>query len=238
MDDTINSKLYDKLARLQWLLHKQQVKTYTTSGPMADTSRGQGRILAVLRMKDGISTRDLSYLLGIRVSSLNELLAKLEKAGYITRQPSEEDKRIILIHLTEQGRREQGPMQDPADIFGCLTDEEQQHFGAYLDRLIEALEAELGSDSERDGISQWMKAARERMGDEPFERLMSMGSGFAGIFGSRRHGRHSEGRRNGFDWNCHGKWTANWEGPEDFAPDDEAPAPTSTEDTHVDEGQQ
>lgn len=98
----MNTELYDKLTRLQWLLHKQQIKTHTMGGPMADTSRGQGRILAVLKMKDGISTKDLSYLLGIRTSSLNELLAKLEKSGYITREPSKKDKRVMLIYLTDR----------------------------------------------------------------------------------------------------------------------------------------
>lgn len=104
----MNAELYDKLAKLQWLLQRQHLKNHAAVGPMADTSRGQGRIMAFLRMKDGISTKDLSYMLDIRVSSLNELLAKLEKAEYITRQPSETDKRIMLIYLTPKGREEEG----------------------------------------------------------------------------------------------------------------------------------
>lgn len=49
--------------------------------------------MAFLKLRDGIRTRDLAYLLDIRISSLNELLAKLEKNGYITREPSQEDRR-------------------------------------------------------------------------------------------------------------------------------------------------
>ena len=75
--------LHDKLGRLMWLLKKQQLKTHMRRGPLGDASRGQGRILAFLQIKDGLSTKELSYMLDIRVSSLNEMLAKLEKGGFI-----------------------------------------------------------------------------------------------------------------------------------------------------------
>lgn len=100
----MNTELYEEMSRLQWLLQKQHLKTHAAVGPMADTSRGQGRILAFLRIKDAISTKDLSYMLDIRISSLNELLAKLEKAEYITREPSETDKRVMLIYLLDAKR--------------------------------------------------------------------------------------------------------------------------------------
>ncbi len=170
----MNTELYEKLAKLQWLLQRQHLKTHAAVGPMADTSRGQGRILAFLRMKDGISTKDLSYMLDIRVSSLNELLAKLEKAEYITRKPSETDKRIILIYLTQKGQEEVGQELDRGNIFSRLLPEEQVAYGEYTDRIIMTLEEELGTDAERDVTAIWMEAAKERMGTEEFERLMSM----------------------------------------------------------------
>ncbi|OBZ16168.1 hypothetical protein A8L34_27455 [Bacillus sp. FJAT-27264] len=207
----MNTELYEKLAKLQWLLQRKQFKTHAAVGPMADTSRGQGRILAFLRMKDGISTKDLSYMLDIRVSSLNELLAKLEKAEYITRRPSETDKRIILIYLTEKGQKEEEQEIDGGNIFSGLSPEEQVTFGEYLTRVIAALEEELGTEEERDIMAIWMKAARERMGTEEFDRLMAMreqmsrewrNSGderFGGRFpGFGREG-HGNGMR-GFGW--------------------------------------
>lgn len=183
-----NTELYEKLTKLQWLLQKQHLKSHASVGPMADTTRGQGRILAVLRMKDGISTKDLSYLLGIRISSLNELLAKLEKNGYILREPSETDKRIILIKLTQKGRDEEEPEKEIPGFLACLSDEEQKNLGDYLDRIIAALEAELGTDDEKGEMFDWMEAARERMGDVHFNKLLSMYRGvhgMRGVFGGR-----------------------------------------------------
>ena len=160
----MNNELYEKLTRLQWLLHKQQLRCMAEKGPMADTTRGQGRILAMLKMRDGISTKDMSYLLGVRVSSLNELLSKLEKSGYITREPSEQDKRVMLVKLTDKGRNVQQPESiDFNDIFACLSEEEQETLGEYLDRIIAALHTSVGDDEE-DWLEK-MASLRERLGD-------------------------------------------------------------------------
>lgn len=171
------TELSEKLARLQWLMHKHHLRTHAENGPMADTTRGQGRILAILKMQDGISTKDLSYLLGIRVSSLNELLAKMEKSGYITREPSASDKRVMLIKLTEKGREERAQEKSPDAVFACLSEEEQVAFASYLDRMIAAMEAELAESDDEGQFDWWTHGARERMGDELFDRFASMRRG-------------------------------------------------------------
>lgn len=199
----MNTDLYDKLAKLQWLLQRQHLKSHAAVGPMADTSRGQGRILAFLRMKDGISTKDLSYMLDIRVSSLNELLAKLEKAEYITRTPSETDKRIMLIHLTQKGQEEEGQEIGGSNIFSRLSPEEQAAFGEYLARVIETLEEELGTDADRDVMAMWMEAAKERIGEEELERLMSMRGQMSRMWGNMGDGRFN-GRFPGLGREGHG----------------------------------
>ena len=174
----MTKELYKKLAQIQWLLQKQQIRGWAIRGPMADTTRGQGRILAVLKLRDGISTKDLSYLLGVRVSSLNELLSKLERGGYITREPSEQDKRVMLVKLTEKGRNEQQPERsDYGDIFSCLSDEEQKNLSDYLDRIIAALHANV--DDDREEMIERMDSLRERFGDM---------SAYLGEFGRGFHG--------------------------------------------------
>jgi DNA-binding MarR family transcriptional regulator len=185
----MNDELYEKLSRLQWLLHKLQIRGYAEGGPMADTTRGQGRILAVLKLKDAISTKELSYLLGVRVSSLNGLISKLEKSGHVTREPSEQDKRIMLVKLTEKGRKLEEPgTVEYGDIFACLSDEEQQAFGECLDRVIAALTEKLGHDD--DGELERMAAVRERfaeMLDGHWGR-----HGFHRLFGGFGRFHHSE----------------------------------------------
>jgi len=182
------TELSEKFRQFQWLLRKNRMRGYAQGGHMADTSRGQGRILAILKLRDGISTRDLSYLLGVRVSSLNELLGKMEKNGYVVREAGEQDKRVMLVKLTEKGRSEDQPEDRGfGDIFSCLTEEEQSTLSVLLDKLIAALREKIGDDEE---LYARLGELRERFGD------------FRGTppFGGAPFGPHFHGRGGcGFD---------------------------------------
>ena len=177
--------IYEKLSTLQWLMRRHQMICQSELGAFADTSRGQGRILAMLKIQPEITTKDLSYLLGIRQQSLNELLNKLEKNGYTERKPSENDKRVMVVHLTEKGKQVQQPETNYQEILDCLSLEELQQFGEYLDKIIGALEAKTNDDNEEDTMTNWVNKARERIGNEQFEQLMSMRERAFGHFGRR-----------------------------------------------------
>ena len=165
-------ELYKKLGHIGRLTHLWAAQQRERTGPRRiDTTRGQGRILAALKLKDGIATRELAYVLGIRVPSLNEALSKLENAGYIVREPDPRDRRVQLITLTDSGRaltNQMGEGEPEGDnIFEVLTEQERTNLSDYLDRLIVRMHEDL-PDLEADR-QEWEKAARERMGDDAFE---------------------------------------------------------------------
>ena len=165
----------------------------------------QGRILAMLKIQPEIATKDLAYLLGIRQQSLNELLKKLEKNSYVERRPSEKDRRVMVVHLTEKGKEAQEPEENYQEFLGCLSPEELQQFGEYLDRIIAAFRME-GRSEDEDTVADWMDKARERMGDEQFEQLISMRERAFGSFGR-------------------GAKPDNIPGAERFSPDYDGPVP-------------
>jgi DNA-binding MarR family transcriptional regulator len=179
MMDGLAQRLDGTLRRLSWLLQRQdRMRGFSRPDPVADPSQGQGRILAMLKLRDGVSTKDLSYLLGIRTSSLNEALAKLEKAGLARREASQADRRVMLVKLTKKGRNaEQREVVSP-DVYSCLTAQEQADLCAYLDRVIAALERELGPDSPE--AFERMMDARERLGMARFDRAGDRGGGGRG----------------------------------------------------------
>lgn len=185
MDDMYTA-IYEKLSTLQWLMKRRQMFSQAHSGPFADPTRGQGRILAMLKIQPEIKTRELAYLLGIRQQSLNELLNKLEKSGHVERGPSEEDRRVMVVRLTEKGREVQQPETDYQEILDCLSAEELQQLGEYLDRIIAAFGIKEVDGREEDDITDWMEQARERMGEEQFGQLMSMRERAFGPFGRGR----------------------------------------------------
>ncbi len=206
-----NINLYEKLATLQHLLMRQRFAR-KGAGPVADPMRGQGRILALLKIKDGVSTKDMSSVLGIRTSSLNELLSKLEAKEYVVREQSEEDKRVMVVKLTDKGRDVEQPAAGAAtaDMFDCLTDEEKKAFGECLDKMIAHLGAEVSEQSDEDFDAMLRKR------EKAFKKFFGEGHRFDGpegfppfgAFGPRGccdgfdprdegrrgHGRRSEGR--------------------------------------------
>ena len=168
--DTIRTELHERLHRLHRLMRRRHMDRRRGGGPLADTTRGRGRVLAALQMHSPIPTRELAYLLDIRQQSLNELLQKLQADGLVERRPSDADRRVMLVHLTEAGRGVKLG-DEAADYLSSLTDEEVASLTALLDKVIAALEEQVGTDDDGD---EWMAEARRRMGDEPFEAMMRM----------------------------------------------------------------
>ena len=78
-------------------------------------------VLLVLWEKDGISVSEIGGKLMLDNGTLSPLLKKLEQAGYLTRQRSGEDERVVVITLTEAGKALQERAKDiPLKAAGCI----------------------------------------------------------------------------------------------------------------------
>jgi DNA-binding MarR family transcriptional regulator len=179
----INRELLEQLFHLEWLLRRSQMFHHRAHGPMGAPYQGQGRILALLKLKPEISQKELSTILDIRSQSLGELLAKLENQGYITRTPSTEDRRVMNISLTEAGKAAAESGSQPNDLesfFDCLTPEEQATLANYLERLIKTLKEQMTS-SETDFGMPSREGFRDRRFGRMFRRGGPFGEGFMGF---------------------------------------------------------
>ncbi len=101
----------------------------------------QRRTLMVLNELGGtVTQRELTHRLGIQPGSVSEVAAKLENAGYIRRIPSEADRRITDIILTQEGkaRAEEAKTQRirrHEEMFSCLTQREKAELLEKLEKL-------------------------------------------------------------------------------------------------------
>lgn len=132
----MNEILFHKLYFINEIFEQ---KSKTQQKEMNNISRGQGRIIAILKRKDNISTKNLAIILGISVSALNSLLTKLEKKGFIVKENSMEDKRVLLIKLTEKGRNYEIKPSVDYNLFDCLEDNQKEEFDKYLNKIIHEL---------------------------------------------------------------------------------------------------
>ena len=78
-----------------------------------DLSKEQMIVLKKLHEQDGLNQNELAFLTLRNKSSLTRLLHKMESKKYITREQSQEDKRINNVYLTDLGRsifKKSGPI--------------------------------------------------------------------------------------------------------------------------------
>lgn len=131
-----NHLLFHKFIMINEILDRRNKKQ---NHEMQSMTKGQGKVIALLKRKDKISTKALSEILNISVNSLNETLNKLEQKDLIKKVPSEEDKRILLIEVTEKGRALEFKNHEDIDIFDYLSEEEKENLNDYLNRLLLSL---------------------------------------------------------------------------------------------------
>lgn len=97
---------------------------------------GQRRILHILAHEGDMTQRALTERLGIQPGSASELIGKLERAGFITRTESAEDRRTADVHLTESGmaQLEAGRQKKP-ELFDAMSGDEKEQLVALLEKL-------------------------------------------------------------------------------------------------------
>jgi DNA-binding MarR family transcriptional regulator len=122
----------------------------------------QNRALCILEMSDGLSQSQLSYLLGSRPQSAGELIAKMERSGWVTRRPDENDSRINRVYLTEEGRRQAqlvASAEGRDDVLDCLDEQEKQNMIGLLDKII----ASVPESEKREEVELRMPPRFERL---------------------------------------------------------------------------
>lgn len=120
-----------------------------------DPTRGKGRVLAMLKIKDGLSTKELASVTGVRISSMNEILAKLEAAGLVERRPSETDKRVMLVYLTDAGRAAEVEGAADLDMLAGFSQEELDQLDVILDKMIANAKEALGAERWDELQEEW-----------------------------------------------------------------------------------
>ena len=101
----------------------------------------QGRILYVLWDKDGIALRELADKTGLAPTTLTSMVDRMEKAGLVCRVPDKNDRRKILLSLTDKARSLEQDYKMVSDkmtaiFYDGFTDEEIRECEAMLARIL------------------------------------------------------------------------------------------------------
>lgn len=103
------------------------------------------RILAMLQMKEGVSQKEIAFLMGIRPQSVSEALVSLEAHELIERRQSADDRRVQQVFLTDKGRERAESYaavraESAAAILDVYTEEEKEQLITLLNKLTASLE--------------------------------------------------------------------------------------------------
>jgi DNA-binding MarR family transcriptional regulator len=112
-----------------------------------DINNAQGRIIFALWKNDQIPINDLAKETSLSKSTLTSMLERLEKSGHIVRKPSETDKRVTIVCLTQKSsylRKDyQKISSDTTDLFyKGFTNNEISHFESSLKKILKNLKQE------------------------------------------------------------------------------------------------
>ena len=108
---------------------------------MADLEGARGRIIFALWGKDGVPIKTLCEKTSLDKSTLTGIIDRLERVGYITKKPSETDKRSTLISLTGKEREFAQKVQKVSNqmnkiFYKDFTNEEILQFDSMLERIL------------------------------------------------------------------------------------------------------
>jgi len=101
---------------------------------------GQTLVLNFLSDEDGITINNLGGKSGIDNATMTGLIDRLEKAGFIERKKDTEDRRVYLIYLTQDGKREskrikKDMINENREFLSVLTKSEEEQFRLMLKKI-------------------------------------------------------------------------------------------------------
>ncbi len=120
-------KLENQLCFPLYACSRSIVNMYTPFLKPLGLTYTQYIVFLVLWEQDGITVGELGAKLHLDNGTITPLLKKMQDKGYVTRQRSTSDERVVIVSLTDKGRAlRTEAMRIPAEIGQCvpLTTEE------------------------------------------------------------------------------------------------------------------
>ena len=122
-------ELLDDLQKCGHYLHNRKGKKF-----------GQYRILLILSKNPGMAQKELQDFLRIKSGSISEILLKMEVNGLISRSKAQEDKRKVIIEVTDLGLTKVKELtseyeKENESLFNCLNDDECRQLKTLLEKL-------------------------------------------------------------------------------------------------------
>lgn len=130
---------------IKWAWHKIN-KWYNSAAAEFGGTMAIGYVLLNIDKQFGTPSTKLGPSMGIESTSLVRVLKSMEEKGLICRRPTKEDKRKVIIFLTELGKEKRLLAKEVvvklnSEIQGQLTSKELQSFFSVMNKINNHLNA-------------------------------------------------------------------------------------------------
>ena len=112
-------------------------------------------LLAMFKMEGGLAMKDLASRMGCDASFITTIADNLEKRGFVRREPSQRDRRVKNLVITEEGvaakERLLAQVADRMPWCHALDDEERRCFLMLLRKMLDTPRTEAGDPGQPTG---------------------------------------------------------------------------------------
>ncbi len=129
---------------------KEIIRQYTPYLKELNLTYTQYLVMMVLWEKETVSSRELAECLHLDYGTLSPVLKRLDQTGYLTRERSLEDERLLKLTLTDEGRkRKSSAVRIPPAMTECvgLSQEELKTLYFLTNKALRHMESHSGKDS-------------------------------------------------------------------------------------------
>lgn len=121
MDEFDSLKLENQLCFPLYAASREVIKQYRPYLDALELTYTQYITMMVFWEEKCLSVKDLGKKLFLDSGTLTPVLKSLEAKGYLTRERSKEDERVLLVKITDAGEKLREKVSDvPGKIAGCV----------------------------------------------------------------------------------------------------------------------
>lgn len=118
-------------------------------------------LVHVYRTGETTMSRIAEYV-GVPLNTATGIANRLEKRDLVQRWRSEQDKRVMVVRITDEGKRQMSSVADTVtslmgELFQDLADDERRALFKVIERLPKLLERANGGEERRNGTHGGMK---------------------------------------------------------------------------------
>ena len=122
-------------------------RMYTVLAAEVGLTQGVGYVLINVP-KEGVAATRIAPMMGMGPTSLSRLLKNMETDGLIYRKADEKDRRVVFIHLTENGmalrkKARQVVLDFNNKLFSQISEAEMQTFVSVSERIRSQISIEM-----------------------------------------------------------------------------------------------